>query len=144
MGSEYVLIYNDVRVKSLRIIMSYQFKIKKFVNTIIKSNYFKLFIYSNVSVSIFGIVIFRAFGDGGYNYEQLSEFRSSIVDFACIFVLSWGIIGAIINWYKDSNKKRIIRVMQIVQGILTPFVVPLWFFFTPSASVILLYYYRFY
>ncbi len=124
--------------------MSNQSKFLKNVNTIIKSNYFKLFIYSNVFVSIFGIVLFMFLGDGGYNYEQLSEFRSSIVDFACIFVLSWGIIGATINWYKDTRKKRIIRIMQIIQGIATPFLVPLWFFFTPSASIILLYYYRFY
>ena len=124
--------------------MSYQSKFKKIVIAVIKSSYFKLFIYSNVSVSIFGIMLFMFFGDGGYNYEQLSEFRSSIVDFACIFVLSWGIMGVTINWYKDTSKKRIIRVMQIIQGIATPFVVPLWFFFTPSASIILFYYYRFY
>lgn len=124
--------------------MSNQSKFKKNVNSIIKSNYFRLFIYSNISVSIFGIVLFVTFGDGVYNYGQLSEFRSSIVAFACFFVLSWGIMGVTINWYKDTNKKRIIRVMQIIQGITTPFVVPLWFFFAPSASIILLYYYRFY
>lgn len=123
--------------------MSKQFKFQKIVSAIIKSNYFKLFIYSNVSVSIFGIVLFMFFGDSGYNYEQLSEFRSSIVDFACIFLFSWGIMGVAINWYKDTSKKRIVRVMQIIQGITTPFVVPLWFFFTPSAFIILFYYYRF-
>lgn len=124
--------------------MIYQSKIKKFVSVIKKSNYFKLFIYSNISVSIFGIVLFMTFADGGYNYEQLSEFRSSIADFACFFVFSWGVLGITINWYKDTSKKRLIRVMQIIQGIVTPFIVPLWFFFIPSASVILLYYYRFY